>query len=653
MALTIKKCRKISLESTQKAQRMCIVQFYEIRGFYKLDFPEFPRGTELNILHGAFCVVGNKEQKKYSKASLENLYMFYEATKEFLNYKDISLIWNCNKATCYTQYKINPYFMMNQEHVPEDVKKQFSFTYQDLLANIKETTFAIRRDEICLCMEEEIKKEEALGNTYCEYNVLERRVRETLALVGHPLREEERDLTPFLNYLVKTNVLYCDIEHFKYSIPVFRKETYATENDIYHDVKRLMESGNRFRTLIMENNPMLSEEQNNAVSETITSDGNINIITGGPGTGKTTIINEIIKRISEGKPNSKIKIVAPTGRAAKRAEETIQYRSDFISISTVHKFIGYGSSFANCDVEKYDVIILDEASMASPAIFRRLLSLMDKTRTKLVLVGDVDQLPSIDPGDILNDLIYLGVPTSYLTMNYRSDGSIERNSKLIKKGIDDLIYDERFELIQTSCLEFEDINKMIVKDASKDIIENDSFGNEVIISPYVTDTIEYSAGILNQDMHTSYKHIKPSSYQVGKFYNGEPVIFKKTNYRTGTVYFNGEVGRIIGCHTENGVSEYEISMDEDRVVVAPAEHIDPAFAITVHKSQGSEYNNVYIVIPEDTSFITRKLFYTAITRAKSKIKLYSTIPIIKNIIANVSDATRKTLLKLKNKFNEA
>lgn len=650
--LTIKKCIKTSLDSAKLSSRLCFVQFEEIRGIFKLDIPEFQAGTVLGIKDREVRVLARKKSKLVDE--LNQLLMFYNVTKEFLSYQDIYKIWNCTKTNCYQYYLLNPYFMMNRKIVCQEVQDTYSFTYQDLLKNIQPTTFSIRRDEICFCIEEIIKKEESLGNTYCEFGVLERKVREALAIAKHPLTNDETDISPFLNYKVKDNSLYCDMSHLSSSSPVFRRETYNIEKGIYDNVKLLMLADNKFRSLDMVDNPNLSDEQNKAVSDTITSDSNITIITGGPGTGKTTIINEIIRRVCEALPKTKVHIVAPTGRASKRAEETIQYRSENIDISTVHKFVGFGSAYSQTDnlVPKYDLIILDEASMASPAIFYKLLDQMDKAKTKIILVGDVDQLPSIDPGDILNDLIYLGVPTSYLTENYRSNSSIVKNSRLVNKGkYEELEYSREFELIDTSSLiNKEEINKMAVEDSARDIMETEQTGNGIIISPYISDSIPYSSSILNKEMHIVYNMIHPQSVKLGKYYYGEPVIFTHTNYKSGTVYFNGEVGRVVNYHTTGDFCEYEIAMGENRIAIAPAEHIESAYAITVHKSQGSEYRSVYIVIPEQTSFITRKLFYTAITRAKNKLRIYSTPEIIKSIIQNVSDKERNTLLKLMDKF---
>ena len=651
--LTIKKCIKISLDSTKLSSRLCFVQFEEIRGIYKLDIPEFDKGVVLGLEDGKVCVIAKKKSKLIDEQN--QLLFFYNATKEFLTYQDIEMIWKCSKTTCYNYFQMNPYFMMNRKYVCAEIQEKYSFTYKDLLVNIKPTTFSIRRDEICLCIEEELKKEESLGNTYCEFGILERRVREALAMAKHPLTKEESDIAPFLNYKVNDNTLYCDMSKLSESSPVFRRETYNIEKGIYDNVKLLMAANNRFRSIPMVDNPNLSDEQNKAVSDTVTSESNITIISGGPGTGKTTIINEIIRRICEAIPNVKIQIVAPTGRASKRAEETIEYRNENINISTVHKFVGFGSTYHQTDslVPQYDLIILDESSMASPAIFYRLLDQMDKNKTKLVLVGDVDQLPSIDPGDILNDLIYLGVPTNYLTLNYRSNSAIVKNSILVNKGeADEIEYSDEFQLMDVSNISCkEDINKMAVEDSEKDILETNQTGTGIIISPYISDSIVYSSSTLNREMHIMYNMIHPQSCKLGKYYYGEPVIFTHTNYKSGTVYFNGEVGRVVNYHVSEGVMEYEIVMGENRIAIAPAEHIDSAYAITVHKSQGSEYQSVYIVIPEQTDFITRKLFYTAITRAKNRLRIYSTPEIIKSIVENVSDKERKTLLKLMDKFD--
>ncbi len=655
MALTIHKCTKISLGSAQKAQRMCFVQFREIRGIFILDFPEFPKGTVLDIRDGAFCVVGCEKYTADSKNQISQLFLFYNETKDFLPYCDIECIWKSYKANCYDLYKENPYFLLNDMFFPKEIQNKFSFTYWDLLSHVVPTTFQIRREEICMCINEELKKEEELGNTYCEYGVLERRVAETLAVVNHPLTQKEQDISPFLNSKVVSQnpMFYCDMSHLTLHSPVFKYNTYEIEEKIYNGVKDLMEAKNPFLSLKYSNNDRLSDEQNQAVNNALLSDGNIYIITGGPGTGKTTIINEIIRKVYDYNDSMVIKIVAPTGRASKRTEDTIEYRCENIGISTAHKLIGYGNAFSDNEVKDCDLIIFDEASMASPYVFQKLLCNMDKEKTKIILVGDVDQLPSIDPGDILNDLIFLGVPTSYLTMNYRSDDVIVSNSKLINKGISDLNFCNSFELVDTSKMDLSEVNENVVEEASKHMFSEErieTIGNEIIISPYVTEAIDYSSTVLNKEMHAEYaKNVRNLSV-VGKYYYYEPVILVKTNYKTGVEYFNGEVGHVIGCHFTDNFLEYEIEISNDRTVIAPAEHVCSAYAITVHKSQGSEYDDVFFIAPKYTSFLTRKILYTAVTRAKCNVKIWSTPQILKKIVRNVADKERKTLLKLKPPF---
>ena len=651
MALTIKKCIKKSLEATQLSQRCCFVQFEEIRGIYELDFPEFPKGTILDINNYGFCVIDAKRGSGVSKEELTQLFLLYNKVKAFLCYKDISTIWLHNRKGCFNVFSLNPYSFFDERFYPKFVQEKYGFTYSDLLKNIVPTTFNIRREEIGMCFSEELKKEEGVGNTYLEYNVLCNRVKEDLEIANHGLLKQELDLSPFLYRKVKDNFLYCDIDKFNSNSPVFRREMYEIEENIYNNVKYLINSSSMFQNIIMVDNPLLSEEQNGAVSDIITSPCNINILSGGPGTGKTTIINEIIRRIKEYDINCYIAIVAPTGRASKRAEETIEYRSDTIQISTIHKFIGYGNTYSEeNDVKNMDLIIIDEASMLSPSIFQRLLSSMDKENTKLVLVGDVDQLPSIEPGDVLSDLIHLGVPTNYLTQNYRSLDVIVGNSRLINKGIVELKWTSEFKLVDITKMSAEQINALVIEDFSNKLFNyDDSSQNGIIISPYIVDDIFYSSGNLNRQMHSEYDNRFPNYPKLFQYRYGEPVILTKTNYHACVPYFNGEIGKVVSYHATGMFVEYEVEIGERRVIV-PSNDLELAYSITVHKSQGCEYDDVFFVSPQKTDFITRKLLYTAITRAKKSVTLYITMNILKEIINNTSDKKRKTLLKLKTPY---
>lgn len=651
--LTIKKCIKDSLTSTDPSRRKCFVEFYEIRGIYLLDFPEFPKGTQLCIDGDNLIVTGTREKSKSTnQEELSQLFSLYQATKDFICYKDIRLIWICRPKECYTRFQANPYSLFFETVYPKEIQEQYGFCYYDLLKHVSPTTFATRREEIGFCFVEELREEENSGNTYLEYDILAKRVASELMMAGHSLLKQELDLTPFLNAKCKSNALYCDTSNFHLRSPVFRRETYDLENNIYNAVKALVYAENRFRDIPMVDNGMISEEQNGAVSDIITSSGNINILTGGPGTGKTTIINEILRRVMEYDSSLNIAIVAPTGRAAKRAEETIEYRGEKLIITTVHKFVGYGNPCGDDNnVKDVDLIIIDESSMLTPYIFHRLLYSMNLDYTKLVLVGDVDQLPSIDPGDILADLIRLGVPTSYLTQNYRSAEVIVENSILIKQGLLQLHWTPTFQLVDTSTIPEQDLMDIIIHDFADCFFRYDQRGNEsgVVISPYAVNDIVYSTHQANKLMHYQYDQNFSHLPKLDQYRYGEPVIITKTNYRAGIPYFNGEMGKVVACRVSGVCVDYEIAID-DRTVIVPSQHLRLAYSITVHKSQGSEYDDVFFVAPKHTNFVTRKLFYTAITRAKRSIKIYSTMDVLKCIIANVSDAKRRTLLKLKDPF---
>lgn len=389
-----------------------------------------------------------------------------------------------------------------------------------------------------------------------------------------------------------------------------------------------------------------ASEQILAIKTLAPHDGFLSILTGGPGTGKTTILKEIVHHLQDSYPNEYVTMLAPTGRAAKRIKEVMA--GEPIEISTIHKFLDFrmiGGRFMATrspqrmnEIRNVHFIIIDEASMLSNSLFAVLLTYLDLTATKILLVGDVNQLPSIDAGCLLKDLISLGVYTVRLTENFRSDGAIVGNANKINEGNHDLIFNETFSLTEDPL----DIQQVSRQD------------NVLILSPYRIEDRPQSTSIINKQIHDEiFKNYPPVA---SKFRIGDKVLVTQTRYADGIAkYVNGDIGVVISTKMIEDTDifgdpqpvsyVYEVLL-EDYTVYIGEEDLDYGYAITIHKSQGSEEDIVHLLLPEYRKFLTRKMLYTAVTRAKQHVCIHSTKKILDKIIANNHDDERETILHI-------
>ena len=354
----------------------------------------------------------------------------------------------------------------------------------------------------------------------------------------------------------------------------------------------------------------------------------VKIVTGGPGTGKTTWVNGFIRIYKKMYPDNIIKLCSPTGRAAQRLAESTGCVAE-----TFHRFLEYKPydggicKYSSNNYYECDCLIIDEMSMADLEMTNFILDAL-KNEILLIILGDVDQLPSVGCGNILQDLIAsqkVEVYTLETLFRQSLESSIVSNALKINKYDDNLTLDEHFkinivndELIAMSCLD--------------DYINDDC----QIFSPTKkgflgTKTInQYIQYLVHKQ--TNIEHL---TYGVYNFCLNDKIMVVKNNYDKN--YFNGEVGRITYLNSRG----LEITFDKDRTVVLSTHQLDEivlAYAITIHKSQGSEYKNIVIVLPEDADcLLSKKLLYTAITRAKENV-----------VIISVGDKMRDCLTKKSN-----
>jgi len=394
-----------------------------------------------------------------------------------------------------------------------------------------------------------------------------------------------------------------------------------------------------------------AEEQKNAINKVLLN--RVLVLTGGPGTGKTTTTLGLIELFEELK--LKIVLAAPTGRAAKKLSETTDRKA-----KTIHRLLEYspkrGTFTKNSDNPiKTDVIILDEVSMIDILLMNSLLKAVSPG-TIFILIGDVDQLPSVGPGNILKDIIDSEtIPVVRLTRIFRQDqrSLIIVNAHRVNEGKYPVIKGERerdFYFIEKDDPQVaaqEIINLCTVRLPSKYKI--DPINDIQVLSPMYkgevgADNLNYT---LREALNSKGKQIK---YGNRSFKVNDKVMQIKNNYDKEV--FNGDIGRIKNIDAEDHILEVNFYGKKVSYDFSEVNELMLAYAITVHKSQGSEYR--IVIIPVTTQhylLLQRNLLYTGITRAKEMVILVGTKKALWIAIKNNKTFHRNTSLKerLKNK----
>jgi exodeoxyribonuclease V alpha subunit len=384
------------------------------------------------------------------------------------------------------------------------------------------------------------------------------------------------------------------------------------------------------------------------------------ILTGGPGTGKTTIICAII-RIAE-RLGYSVALAAPTGRAAKRMSEATSFEAKTIHRLLEMKYNGDESQFMRDEnnLLDEDLVIVDEASMIDTLLLAQLLKAI-KPGSRLILIGDSDQLPSVGAGNVLCDLIACDqFPVVRLTEIFRQaqESRIVTNAQSINEGELPILDDKQGDFF------FIQREESQIPNTIADLVMNRlprSYGSKIAEEiQIITPSHKGKAGtdVLNKLLQSvenpPTKNKKEKKFRGVIFREGDKVMQIRNNYdiewvrndEVGEGIFNGDIGRIekidfgtekMTIRFEDKVAEYEFPMLEE---------LEHAYAITVHKSQGSEYPVVIIpMFHYSPKLLTRNLLYSAVTRAQKMVILVGRPEVVQSMVENARTVNRYTGLR--------
>ena len=493
--------------------------------------------------------------------------------------------------------------------------------------------------------------------------------------------EQERIEDNLINLNVTSEIHIVVENHQEY---VFLEALYKAETKIaerlitlrdFNNVKFIKNFDNEIKKQEEIIGIELSEKQFDAVRQI--NENNVCIITGGPGTGKTTIIKCVLEIYKSHK--RKVVLCAPTGRAAKRMSETTGEDA-----KTIHRLLEIGKfeedklGSVDTDVTPVDadILVVDEMSMVDVFLMNYLVKALF-LGTKVIFVGDPNQLPSVGPGSVLKDLIdSREFETVHLDKIFRqaAKSKIIVNAHNVNNGVNFIGKKDYCEDAENDFFYINEANqdKMLyqVLSLSKERLKNygdyEFFKNIQVLTP--TKKGKMGTKELNKSLQETLNpkkdEIIEKTYGEIIFREGDRIMQIKNNYdiywekgsrndlrtyESGTGVFNGEIGRIIKIDTNE--RQIQVVFDDGKVTwyaFSELEQLEHAYSITIHKAQGSEFDVVILVIPPSSNMLlTRNLLYTGITRAKKLLIVIGNKNLVEFMINNCDTKKRNTGLRIK------
>lgn len=507
------------------------------------------------------------------------------------------------------------------------------------------------------------------GHMFLPMRVLVRRSADLLQVPEEAIRAQIQNLHMDHKVVVKKTTDEPEVYAFSYYYVELNCARMLRELNVLMESELLDSEEKRIETILQrilkEQGLELDELQKNAVLECVKH--GIMILSGGPGTGKTTTINTIIRYFDE--EGMDILLAAPTGRAAKRMTEATGYEA-----RTIHRMLEINGGMEDGSRARFerngenpleaDVVIIDEMSMVDIYLFQSLLEAVS-VGTRLILVGDVDQLPSVGPGQVLQDLIESkSFPTVMLKKIYRQAGEsdIVMNAHRINMGQKIALNNKSKDFFFLPRNDVQVIYKHMIQ------LITEKLPRYVEAQPYdiqvLTPMRKGSLGVetLNEILQRYLNPADPSrkEHAAGDriFREGDKVMQIKNNYQleweivsqygiridSGSGVFNGDIGTIRRIREES--STVQVEYDEHRLVeytFSQLDEIELAYAITIHKSQGSEYPAVLLpLLSGPKMLMNRNLLYTAVTRARKCVTILGSQEVVDGMIENENQYHRYT-----------
>nr|WP_297765673.1 AAA family ATPase [uncultured Butyrivibrio sp.] len=427
------------------------------------------------------------------------------------------------------------------------------------------------------------------------------------------------------------------------NVYVYLKDDYDFEMDIARNIRRISISKSALKNDI----PVEDIEKLLGVSYDIgqkeafkcLETTGIKIVTGGPGTGKTTLLNGLLKKYASENKKKEVVLCAPTGCAARKMQEHTG-----MPAFTVHKLLGicpYEGKEEKKTISKLtaDLVVLDEGSMVDNELMALLLRSL-KNDVLLLIVGDADQIASVGAGNVFSDLIESGEIESYSLSHIFRQGNksvIIDNSKKVLEGDKNLVSGKNF-VIQRFDSEKEIVDK-VVKISRQ--CEDKNISDIKVFTP--SKNKKFAVGSIELNRALKKKSNDELIYGSYSFSVGDKVLFNKNNYDKG--YFNGEDGVITSIQKHNNNTYVNVMTDDGPIFLESSEleDIELAYAITAHKSQGGECRNAIIVVPKKpASLLKRQLLYVEITRAKENVIILSEKDALEDAISSKFEFKRNT-----------